>query len=1094
MKRTKRKKYADGGLTQPLDNTRVQKYNPYQRSFIPSDLPKLAKEDPRNLNRYSSSWNINDYIRNGEGEPGLQSTKDKLYDPINLASSLVAQAPFKAAKILKGEIANDVDMSLYNKVKDFKGHPDYVPRGNYYTKKVIPQTSQDDILESFGLKGMKMGSVQKSTLNMQPFIDEIGKHKQGGQIKSYNPNLAKDDNNFQNWYNKNTVEGKNNIPYSDKGDYDYYSYYKNGDYKNYEGGHFPDTFKRPIHETFSNQSIYSTPENPGGTWNGDTYSKNGKFIYKRGGKIRKRNRIIGNEISPQFHQANDANLTQGPFTQPNGMQFNFGGTVGSILSTAAPLAGLIPGVGLVAAPLTKMIGDQLQRDNQPKMKDGGTISPYITHNPNDSRIQAYKDSLDTYNSIENINNWIINNAKNYSENEVHARQKKYLKGININLIKSTNNDTPVAIDKEGNQYYKSGYSDRPVQPIEYRPNIDKINLIQSQIPIQDNRQLANRQDTTPTFYPYSGYSNPNIPKGYYDLGHNKKIDINKMKNGGMNNQVDINVEGYNKQQGPAVDMQKGELLVKNGKVLKNYIARPPHPDQGLNPEGNVTEQENSIVIPKNRTKEYMNTDLRGRKMIEKSLVSQQDWRANKAMNTFKKGGLVNPKMYIAGGEVKCDSCNEETLNYETNGQYAFGGDISNHMNEFNGRHFEGVDQVNAFKSGGWIGKAAASIKHRGTEGKCTPMTKPGCTGRALALAKTFHKIARNRKHEDGGEIYSANIEYQKGGLADSGDMMFKYSHPAFMYGGEISEKTHPMSGSAFAKGGNVSNTQLQSMHGPIPFHPQVYPSRGGTINPGTGQRQIMHYPYNKTGPAHYFANGGSINGEYDWNLSGLNPNYQAPNVPTYQMDQLENRPISTNGVNASNNSLGANRRTNSNNGGVGINDIMSYAAPAYNFAQGLFGKPKQLNSNDYKINIGAPKYIDTRTGQRDTLSAYRSGKQDLRGNLPATIEQNSQYQGNESNRNIGISNLNSGIYNQWLGQKLGADQANAESKFRTDDWNVRSNTMKDNFLAKGFGELSSIGQNNSNNQIYSDWYKQAYPDASRIRTHRRGGKVMNRTY
>ena len=49
------------------------------------------------------------------------------------------------------------------------------------------------------------------------------------------------------------------------------------------------------------------------------------------------------------------------------------------------------------------------------------------------------------------------------------------------------------------------------------------------------------------------------------------------------------------------------------------------------------------------------------------------------------------------------------------------------------------------KSGGWIGKAAASIKRRGTEGKCTPITKPGCTGRAKALAKTFKKIAAKRK-------------------------------------------------------------------------------------------------------------------------------------------------------------------------------------------------------------------------------------------------------------------------------------------------------------------------------------------------------------
>jgi len=47
--------------------------------------------------------------------------------------------------------------------------------------------------------------------------------------------------------------------------------------------------------------------------------------------------------------------------------------------------------------------------------------------------------------------------------------------------------------------------------------------------------------------------------------------------------------------------------------------------------------------------------------------------------------------------------------------------------------------------GGWIAKAAASIKRRGTEGKCTPITKPGCTGRARALAKTFKAIAKKRK-------------------------------------------------------------------------------------------------------------------------------------------------------------------------------------------------------------------------------------------------------------------------------------------------------------------------------------------------------------
>lgn len=49
------------------------------------------------------------------------------------------------------------------------------------------------------------------------------------------------------------------------------------------------------------------------------------------------------------------------------------------------------------------------------------------------------------------------------------------------------------------------------------------------------------------------------------------------------------------------------------------------------------------------------------------------------------------------------------------------------------------------KDGKWMQKAAASIKKRGTAGKCTPISKPGCTGKAKTLAKTFKKIAAKRK-------------------------------------------------------------------------------------------------------------------------------------------------------------------------------------------------------------------------------------------------------------------------------------------------------------------------------------------------------------
>ena len=52
----------------------------------------------------------------------------------------------------------------------------------------------------------------------------------------------------------------------------------------------------------------------------------------------------------------------------------------------------------------------------------------------------------------------------------------------------------------------------------------------------------------------------------------------------------------------------------------------------------------------------------------------------------------------------------------------------------------------------WIQDAEADIKRRGTKGKCTPITKPGCTGRAKALAKTFKKMAKESVGDASAEV------------------------------------------------------------------------------------------------------------------------------------------------------------------------------------------------------------------------------------------------------------------------------------------------------------------------------------------------------
>lgn len=75
------------------------------------------------------------------------------------------------------------------------------------------------------------------------------------------------DPNFQNWKSKYA-------PNDSGGDYDLEGAYKAGIKPDSKGGHFPDTFKKTNHPTFSNESKYSTPETPGGTWGVDAKGSN----------------------------------------------------------------------------------------------------------------------------------------------------------------------------------------------------------------------------------------------------------------------------------------------------------------------------------------------------------------------------------------------------------------------------------------------------------------------------------------------------------------------------------------------------------------------------------------------------------------------------------------------------------------------------------------------------------------------------------------------------------------------------------------------------------------------------------------------------
>ena len=88
--------------------------------------------------------------------------------------------------------------------------------------------------------------------------------------------------NYKDWLAyKSKLEGKDLS--ADEQDYDLQSYFNNLKYndKNYvpkKGIHLEDTYKKPNHPTFSNQSMYSIPGiQEGGTWSSN---KEGKWAFK----------------------------------------------------------------------------------------------------------------------------------------------------------------------------------------------------------------------------------------------------------------------------------------------------------------------------------------------------------------------------------------------------------------------------------------------------------------------------------------------------------------------------------------------------------------------------------------------------------------------------------------------------------------------------------------------------------------------------------------------------------------------------------------------------------------------------------------------
>ena len=209
--------------------------------------------------------------------------------------------------------------------------------------------------------------------NIKSKIKPKRKHTYGGLVNpfatggplSYNPEEAYKDKKFQQWYKNKTLEGKNNIPYSEDLSYDYYSFYKNKGEGNITD-HFPDTYKRIGHPTFSNESIYSTPEKPGGSWKGEIYSKKGKFL---------------NSFADGGGLQTASSITSGIGQAASGIPV-VGGIIGGVLQGAGSIMGAFGAKKQQEAALKEQQQQELQQKmlSMPTAQGGivpGVVNPYM---------------------------------------------------------------------------------------------------------------------------------------------------------------------------------------------------------------------------------------------------------------------------------------------------------------------------------------------------------------------------------------------------------------------------------------------------------------------------------------------------------------------------------------------------------------------------------------------------------------------------------------------------------------------------------------------------------------------------------------------
>jgi hypothetical protein len=314
----------------------------------------------------------------------------------------------------------------------------------------------------------------------------------------WNPQEGLSDKKFLDWYSKNTLEGKRGIPHIDPNmDYDFYSYYKNTSKRKLSNpkNHFPDTYKYPNHESFSNESLYSTPEQPGGQWLGNQYNPNGQFKYGYGGPgdppKKKEERITSNigftpaeddsSIENFFEMIDPTGILSwddaeaaynNPNLSPSDKTFEYLGAI-PLLGTAAKA---IKGGKLLYGALN---AEGFLNDEMQKKAYGGPVKrdPILVYDKNDPRLKAYNDSLSSYFNNIKFNNKGLelleqsNNRQQFND-KLYNLDLKY--PINTKIASQKNDLTKAPIlgfkrfnDGDSITFVKEYDFKKPEQPVKY---------------------------------------------------------------------------------------------------------------------------------------------------------------------------------------------------------------------------------------------------------------------------------------------------------------------------------------------------------------------------------------------------------------------------------------------------------------------------------------------------------------------------------------------------------------------------------------------------------------------------------------------------